>query len=49
MKRTLSVLMMALLATLLIVSCSNSSKKVYTVTFNSNGGKEVAAIEVKGT
>lgn len=48
MKRTLSVLMMALLATLLIVSCSNSSKKV-TVTFNSNGGSEVDAVEVKGT
>lgn len=47
MKRILSVLMMALLATLLIVSCSNSSKKVYTVTFNPNGGSKVDAIEVK--
>jgi len=47
MKKTLSVLMMVLLSALLIISCSNSSKKVYTVTFDSNGGSKVDSVEVK--
>jgi len=47
MKKTLMVLMMLLLSAMLIVSCNNSSKKVYTVTFNSNGGSGVDAVELK--
>ena len=47
MKKNLSVLMMVLLSALLIISCNNSSKKVYTVTFDPNGGSKVDSVEVK--
>jgi len=47
MKKTLIALMLVLLSAMLIVSCSNSSKKVYTITFNSNGGSDIADVEVK--
>jgi len=47
MKKTLTVMLMVLLAAILIVSCSNSSKKVYTVTFDANDGSGVTAVEVK--
>lgn len=47
MKKTLIVLMLVLLSAVLVVSCDDSSKKVYKVTFDSNGGSDVAAVEVK--
>ena len=48
MKKTLTVLMMVLLAAMLFISCDNKTKEVaYKVTFESNGGSAVATEEVK--
>ncbi len=48
MKKTLTVLMMVLLAAMLIVSCDNAKEPaVYKVTFDSKGGTSVEAVTVK--
>ena len=51
MKKTLIVLLMVLLCAMFIISCdgdasSSSPKATYTVTFNSNGGSNVATTEI---
>jgi len=38
---------MVLLSVMLIISCDDDSKPVYTVTFNSKGGSDVDLVEVK--
>ena len=49
MKKTLIVLMMVLLSAMLIVSCDSNAKGVtrYKVTFETNGGSSVDAVEVE--
>ncbi len=46
MKKTLIVFMLVLLSLVLVVSCDDNSKKVYTVTFDSNGGSDVDPVAV---